>query len=548
MLITASTETAISRLGLEKLGPRVVLQRRPVDCSSTLQRFLHHWRPSALLLIESELWPCLLMQSHTAGVPIALANGRLSDRSAARWGAAEPLRSSLGFLLSLCDVTLAQTPAMAARLRQLGAQRTEYVGDLKQLASTPPPSAAAIVELRAALGVSDESDSLASVRTAAASVAPVPASLASMLDPAAEATAEQAPGREMAMRVDATPAVVDAAVDATVVSTATAADAGNSPRRVWLAASTHAGEEAVVLEAHTMLRRTHPGLLLLLAPRHPERADAVAAAAAHTGCAVARRSRRERVGPSTAVYVCDTLGELPLLYAAAGLAFVGGSLVPLGGHNLLEAARVPGGCALLHGPHIEAVSASSARLVQTQPPAAQCVRTAAELAVAVGALLSCPATLLASRTAAAAVAETLELGVHEKLWSRLQVPLGLPPCAAAVAVRGTATRDVTASASTTSCPSHEKAPSRGTRCSHCFITFATPAELTHHSAHHCFPQSSGEVLRRFPVGAMAVDTVSQQRVVIVGAASNPNKAHSSVSARSAKGITSDTPISRLRLL
>jgi hypothetical protein len=93
------------------------------------------------------------------------------------------------------------------------------------------------------------------------------------------------------------------------------------------------------------------------------------------------------------------------------------------------------------------------------------------------------------------------------------------------------------------------AASNQTRCAHCFVTFATPAELAHHEIHHCFPDDLEEVLRRFPVGARAVDTVSCRQLDVVGGASNPNKAHSSVSARDVRrGLVADFPISRLRLV
>ena len=86
-----------------------------------------------------------------------------------------------------------------------------------------------------------------------------------------------------------------------------------------------------------------------------------------------------------------------------------------------------------------------------------------------------------------------------------------------------------------------------TRCAHCFITFATPAELAHHASQHCFPNDSGELLRRFPAGMEALDTVSHERVVVLGAASNRHHAHSSVSTRSLRrGLVSDRPISRLQ--
>lgn len=396
VLITASTETALSRLALERLGPRVVLQLRPVDCTSTMRRFLSHWQPSGLLLIESELWPNLLLQSQRAGVPISLVNARLSERSAKRWSAAEPLRESLGFLLSLCDVTLAQTPQMASRLRMLGAVNKQYVGDLKQLPSSRPPEAIALLELRATLGASGrEPDSSACHLSSVSSGCPSGTPRSS-----AQGGAQTGGTR--------------------------AARAARAGRCMWLAASTHAGEEATVLEAHAKLRRAHPGLLLLLAPRHLKRAGAIVAAATDRGWLVARRSRGEPVPEAAALYVCDTLGELSALYELVGVAFVGGSLVPLGGHNLLEAARVPSGCTILHGPHTEAVGLSRDILAATCPPAARCVRDAHELAAEVRALLECGRTLHASRKAAARAAAALERGVLDRVWEQLQVPLGLP--------------------------------------------------------------------------------------------------------------------------
>lgn len=146
------------------------------------------------------------------------------------------------------------------------------------------------------------------------------------------------------------------------------------------------------------------------------------------GWCVAQRSKHENVHRSTSIYVCDTLGELPLLYEVAGLAFVGGSLVPLGGHSLLEGAQVPSGCALLHGPHIENIKMSCAHLAETRPPAARCVHNARELTHAVHELLVCPRTLNATRRAASQAATVLEHGLLTKIWSRLESPLALPSC------------------------------------------------------------------------------------------------------------------------
>jgi 3-deoxy-D-manno-octulosonic-acid transferase len=119
-------------------------------------------------------------------------------------------------------------------------------------------------------------------------------------------------------------------------------------RPVLLAASTHPGEEAIVLAAHRLLAPDIPALLTLLVPRHPERGAALAKLAEESGLPVRQRSTGALPGPDTAVYVADTLGELGLAYRVATVALVGGSLVPHGGQNPLEPARL--GCPILLGP------------------------------------------------------------------------------------------------------------------------------------------------------------------------------------------------------
>lgn len=121
-------------------------------------------------------------------------------------------------------------------------------------------------------------------------------------------------------------------------------------RPVLAAASTHAGEEEAVLAAFAGLRRRWPELLLILVPRHPERAAAVFEQVRRSGYRAARRSTRGAALEVLEVYVGDTMGELTALYAAADLAFVGGSLVDLGGHNLLEPAAL--GLPVLSGPSL----------------------------------------------------------------------------------------------------------------------------------------------------------------------------------------------------
>ena len=121
-------------------------------------------------------------------------------------------------------------------------------------------------------------------------------------------------------------------------------------RPVIAAASTHAGEEDPLLEAHIRLRANFPGLLTLIAPRHPERGASIVAIAAAAGLSAAMRSRGELPNRNTDIYVADTVGELGLLYRVAPAVFIGGSLVKHGGQNPIEAAKL--GSAILHGPHV----------------------------------------------------------------------------------------------------------------------------------------------------------------------------------------------------
>ena len=131
-------------------------------------------------------------------------------------------------------------------------------------------------------------------------------------------------------------------------------------RPVWIAASTHEGEEAAVISVHKRLRQRWPDLLLLWAPRHPERFVRVAELAQSQGWKVAMRRGSTWPGPQDDVFVVDTMGELMAFYACADVAFVGGSLQAIGGHNLLEPAAV--GTAMVTGPHLHNFVEISRRL------------------------------------------------------------------------------------------------------------------------------------------------------------------------------------------
>lgn len=194
-------------------------------------------------------------------------------------------------------------------------------------------------------------------------------------------------------------------------------DASAGRRPVWIAASTHEGEEQAALAAHERVRERLGDALLLLVPRHPDRFDGVAELLARTGATFARRSTGRPPAANDPVYLVDTLGELTLFYAAADVAFVGGSLVPVGGHNLLEPAALS--VPVLAGPH-NFNAADIAGLLR-QAGGLEIVADAAALGPAVTRLLGDPA-LRRERGAAARRAAAASSGALEKLL-RLLAPL-----------------------------------------------------------------------------------------------------------------------------
>lgn len=148
-------------------------------------------------------------------------------------------------------------------------------------------------------------------------------------------------------------------------------------RFVWIAASTHEGEEEIILTAHRQLGETQPDALLILVPRHPERFNVVAALCNAAG-KTQRRSVTQICDADTVIYLGDTMGELMLMYGASDAAFVGGSLIQRGGHNMLEPAALAK--PVLSGPHLFNFTEIADMLVQAQ--AMQITKDANELASA----------------------------------------------------------------------------------------------------------------------------------------------------------------------
>jgi 3-deoxy-D-manno-octulosonic-acid transferase len=174
-----------------------------------------------------------------------------------------------------------------------------------------------------------------------------------------------------------------------------------SGRRLWVAASTHAGEERLAAEAHLRLAPAFPDLLTLIAPRHPERGPEIAEALRALGLIVRLRSQGEPLDRGAHIYICDTIGELGLFYRLADIVFLGKSLPPGGGQNPIEPARLAS--ALLHGPHVGNFADAYAAL--DAGGGAAIVNDVEELAGALAALFSDAGRLRDMARAAAEIVE-----------------------------------------------------------------------------------------------------------------------------------------------
>jgi 3-deoxy-D-manno-octulosonic-acid transferase len=273
------TVTCMTPTGSERIqalfGDSVQHCYMPYDLPWAAQRFLDRLQPRLAVVMETELWPNHIHQCWRRGIPVALANARLSERSAR--GYARFARLTAPMLAEL-GLIAAQTPAEAERFLALGAraESVEVTGSIKYDLSIDAQMPELAADLR----------------------------------------------RQWAAEL----------------------------RPVWIAASTHAGEDEIVLAAHRQLLQRFPDALLILVPRHPERFGNVFELCQRAGLLTCRRSLQQPVEAATQVLLGDTMGELLFLYALADIAFVGGSLVPNGGHNLLEPAAL--GKPVLSGPNL----------------------------------------------------------------------------------------------------------------------------------------------------------------------------------------------------
>lgn len=279
--IAVSTTTRTGHEVAKKRYPGKLVFYYPVDLSFAIRRVLRRIRPSAVILMELEIWPNFLLASHHRGIPVGLINGRISDRSFKGY---QFWKRIFPHPLHRIDCYCVQNDQYATRLLDLGVgeERIHVTGTMKF-------------------------DNVAT---------------------GGGATRDGGLARELGLLPD---------------------------ELVLIGGSTHPPEERILYRAFRALRPRHPNLRLLLAPRHPERLPEVEQGLAEDGARIVRRTalrteEKGSVGPgSETVILIDTIGELGKLYGLADVVFVGGSLIPHGGQNMMEPAGL--GKPVVFGPH-----------------------------------------------------------------------------------------------------------------------------------------------------------------------------------------------------
>jgi 3-deoxy-D-manno-octulosonic-acid transferase len=301
-LVTTTARSAAEVFAMN-MPPRTVHQFLPIDAPRWRRSFLNHWKPDLTVWSDQEIWPGLVVDCATRGIPQVYVNARM-DSAALRhrlWA-----RDAFRDLFASFAWIAAQDRASATHLARFGAGSIQVTGSLK-------PSAPALAD-----------------------------------NPNERARLENL----------------------------------LHDRRVWLAASTHAEDEEVALNAQLLLRDKDPTALLILVPRLPDRGPEIADLCAAKGLTCTRRAAGQDPWPDVAVWIADTFGEVGLWYRLARVALIGGTFGPVQGHNPWEAVRL--GCAVLHGPKIANFDGDYASLHLAD--AARRVSGPVELAAAIDAL------------------------------------------------------------------------------------------------------------------------------------------------------------------
>jgi 3-deoxy-D-manno-octulosonic-acid transferase len=262
LLITCMTPTGSERI-TAAFGDSVDHSYAPYDTPDAVARFLRRVQPKMLIIMETELWPNTVAGCYKRQIPVILANGRLSEKSARGYGRVPGLSAPM----------LGQLTAVAAQHGDDGARFTELGLSAKNLYITG--------------NIKFDLDLSAEVRQSA------------------EALRQQW--------------------------------SGTTQRPILLAASTHRGEDEIILQAFGLIKQSVDNLLLVLVPRHPERFNQVGDLCREAGYSLARRSSNDSVEQAD-ILLGDSMGELMTFFGACDIAFVGGSLVTNGGHNMIEPA------------------------------------------------------------------------------------------------------------------------------------------------------------------------------------------------------------------
>ncbi|MFQ3308969.1 MAG: 3-deoxy-D-manno-octulosonic-acid transferase [Porticoccaceae bacterium] len=285
LFITCMTPTGSDRV-LSIFGDSVEHSYAPYDLPDAVARFLNRVDPKLLIIMETELWPNTIAACKRRGIPVIVANARLSEKSARGYQRISPI--------------------VAPMLNNLHTVAAQHIDDARRFQSLGLPQSGSVVTGNIKFDLHLDQD----------------------------------------LRAKASQLLEDWR------------GIGNRP--ILLAASTHKGEDELILAAFTKIKMQVDSLLLVLVPRHPERFNQVAELCQKTGFTTVRRSSNVSTAGAD-ILLGDSMGELMTFFGACDLAFVGGSLVPTGGHNVIEPAAW--GVPVLTGPHLFNFSEASELLM-----------------------------------------------------------------------------------------------------------------------------------------------------------------------------------------
>lgn len=267
ILITTTTITSAKIIEQKTSNNlKIFHQYLPIDVNFVVKKFLNYWQPSAIIFIESDIWPNLIASAKSRSIEVFLVNGRISDKSLKIWQKIQ----KLGFNIFDCFSTIiAQSQQEKNKLQTLTNNQVLFFGNLKSQINELEFNFVEFENLKKQI----------------------------------------------------------------------------NNRPVWLCVSTHRGEEKIIIETHQKLKTKFDNLLTIIVLRHPNRANEVVELLRNLKFSI--RSKLHLIKNDDEIYLVDTLNELGLFYRLANFAFIGGSLLPIGGHNPYEAIKL--NCAVISG-------------------------------------------------------------------------------------------------------------------------------------------------------------------------------------------------------